>query len=88
MSNFLRSSRAAPLHVGRQKPRKSIQPRLVDLKKRSIHQAWHLRSEKEVRGGVPEMFEKYMDSCMLPNLQFTKHGSSEVKTISSILINK
>lgn len=64
ISNFLRSSRAAPLHVGGRKPRNFIQPKYVDLKKRSIHQARYLRSEQEARGLVPEMFEKYMDSCM------------------------
>lgn len=90
ISNFLRSSRASPLHVGRQKPLNFIQPNLLDLKKRSIHQAWFLRSEQEARGGVPEMFEKYMDSCMSPIsdiLSMPRVGSSEVKTISPILIN-
>lgn len=64
ISNFLRSSRTTttPLHVGRQTPRNFIQPRLVDLKTRSIH----LRSEQEARERVPEIFEKYMDSCMCP----------------------
>lgn len=62
ISNFLRSSRTTPLHVGRQTPRSFIQPRLVDLKTRSIH----LRSEQEAREGVTEIFEKYMDSCMCP----------------------
>lgn len=66
ISNFLRSSRAAPLHVGRQKPRNFIQPKLVDLKKRSLHQALYLRSEQEAPGVVPEMLEKYMHSCMSP----------------------
>lgn len=66
ISNFLRSSRAAPLHVGRQKPRNFIQQKFVDLIKRSIHQARYLRSEQEAHGVVPEMFEKYMDSCMSP----------------------
>lgn len=64
ISNFLRSSRAAPLHVGRQKPRNFTQQKFVDLRKRSIHQARYLRSEQEAQGVVPEMFEKYMDSCM------------------------
>lgn len=66
ISNFLRSSRAAPLHVRRQKPRNFTQPKLVDLKKRSIHQARYLRSEQEDRGEVSEMFEKYIDSRMSP----------------------
>lgn len=62
ISNFLRSSRTTPLHVRRQTPRNFIQPRLVDLKRRSIH----LTSGQEAREGVPEIFEKYMDSCMCP----------------------
>lgn len=64
ISKFLRSSHAAPLHIGRQKPRNFIQLKPVDLKKRSIHQAQYLRSGLEARGGISEMFEKYMDSCM------------------------
>lgn len=66
ISNFLRSSRVAPLHVGRQTFRNLIQPRLVDPTRRRIHQARSLRSEREDREGVPEIFEKYMDSCMSP----------------------
>lgn len=66
ISNFLRSSRTAPLHVSSQTSRKFIQLRLVGQKKRSIHQARYLRSEQEACDGVPEMFENYMDSCMYP----------------------